>query len=507
MSEKSYYVSSFVWSTISKILSAILGFVSVPLLLGYYGKAEYGLLSIATACNGYMHLLDLGMNTGAVKFYSQWKAEGLTDKIFRVARTNISFYLVIASINTLLLLLLALLGESLFSINHNEFLQLRSCLFILALFCIISWETTVFNQLLIADEKMTFTMQVQCVQTILKGIAVLLVFIADLKVTTYFFYLTAFVALAIIPYAYKCKKNNLIDSLKPAWYWKDFKVVITFSLSIFALSLFQMTATQSRPILLSMFSINGATAVADFRIIEVIPQLIIMIGGTFSGIFLPKTSEMVARNDEVAMHSFAYKWTTYTTIIVSILCFPFILGSKEILSAYVGNEYSYLSKWLIIWCLTVLIQMHTTPGNALVLAHGKTKLLVIVTAISCLISMILNVWLCKYYDVGSAIIAYFLYTITIIGLYYVSFYKKLLRLNRWLLFKCFAKPTLISVIVYAIVLLIPIQLDFAGQINERFAYIIVFIIKSLLWFIPYIILLSLFKIINLKNVIKFKGNM
>ena len=507
MTNKNYYISSFAWSTISKILSALLGFISVPLLLGYYGKTEYGLLSIATACNGYMHLLDLGMNTGAVKFYSQWKAEGLTDKIFRVARTNISFYLVIASINTLLLILLAIFGESLFSISHNEFLQLRSCLFILALFCIISWETTVFNQLLIADKKMTFTMQIQCVQTFLKGIAVLLVFLADLKVTTYFFYITAIVALAIIPYAYKCKKNNLIDSFKPAWYWKDFKVVITFSLSIFALSLFQMTATQSRPILLSMFSINGATAVADFRIIEVIPQFIIMIGGTFSGIFLPKTSEMVARNDEAAMHSFAYKWTTYTTIIVSILCFPFILGSKEILSAYVGNEYSYLSKWLVIWCLTVLVQMHTTPGNALVLAHGKTKLLVIVTAIACLISMILNVWLCKYYDVGSAIIAYFLYTVTIIGLYYVSFYKKLLRLNRWLLFKCFAKPTLISVIVFAIVLLIPIQLDFAGQINERLAYIIVFIIKALLWFIPYIMLLSLFKIIDLKNVIKSKGNM
>ena len=71
-----YYVSSLFWSTLSRILNAVLGFITVPLLLGYYGKAEYGLLSIATACNGYMHLLDLGMNTGAVKFYSQWKAEG-----------------------------------------------------------------------------------------------------------------------------------------------------------------------------------------------------------------------------------------------------------------------------------------------------------------------------------------------------------------------------------------------------------------------------------------------
>lgn len=64
-----YYFSSFFWSTFQKIINAIVGFISVPLLLGYYGKAEYGILGIATACNGYMHLLDLGMNTGAVKFF------------------------------------------------------------------------------------------------------------------------------------------------------------------------------------------------------------------------------------------------------------------------------------------------------------------------------------------------------------------------------------------------------------------------------------------------------
>lgn len=507
MTKNNYYVSSFTWSTISKVLNALLGFISVPLLLAYYGKIEYGLLSIATACNGYMHLLDLGINTGAVKFYSQWKTEGKIDKTYRVARTNITFYMLIASLNILLLIVLALFGEPLFSISHNEFLQLRSCLFILALFCILSWETTVFNQLLIADKQMSFTMQIQCLQAILKGFAVFLAFFVNLSVISYFFYLTAFVALAIVPYAYKCKKDRLIDNFKPAWYWNDFKIVITFSLSIFALSIFQMTATQSRPLLLSVFSIHGASAVADFKIIEVIPQFIIMIGGTFSSIFLPKASEMVAKHEEQAMHIFAYKWTTYTTIIVSIMCFPFMLCSSEVISAYVGTQYSYLSKWLIIWCITVLIQMHTTPGNALVLAHGKTKLLVIVTAVACLFSMLLNIWLCKYYDVGSAIIAYFIYTLIIIGLYYVSFYKKLLGLSRLKLFKSFLRPVLVAVLLFFVVYMIPISIDLFQGLNERIAYILICIIKSVIWFIPYVVLLNLFKIINIKQIIKSNGNL
>lgn len=416
--KNSYYVSSFFWSTLSKVLTAIVGFLSVPLLLGFYGKAEYGILAIATACNGYMQLLDLGMNIGTVRFFSQWRAEGKNELINRVARTNITFYGLIAILNILGLVGLALWGEGLFSVTHEQFLLLRTCLLIIALFSVLSWETTTFNQLLIADKQMAFTMQMQCIITVLKGLLVAMVLLFKLPLTTYFFFLTGVLTLLLIPYIIRCRKYNLINSIRPATYWNDFKVVITFSLSLFLLSLFQSTATQFRPILLSMFAANGATAVTDFRIIEVVPQMIIMIGGTFSGMFLPKTSEMVARKDEKAIKDFAYKWTTMTTIVVACLCFPVMLCTNEILTAYVGASYAHLSVWLLIWTITVLIQMHTTPGNALVLAYGKTKLLVQVTSVACVCSMILNVVLCKYFEVGSAIIAYFLYVCTIIGLYY-----------------------------------------------------------------------------------------
>lgn len=388
--KNSYYVSSFFWSTLSKVLTAIVGFLSVPLLLGFYGKAEYGILAIATACNGYMQLLDLGMNIGTVRFFSQWRAEGKNELINRVARTNITFYGLIAILNILGLVGLALWGEGLFSVTHEQFLLLRTCLLIIALFSVLSWETTTFNQLLIADKQMAFTMQMQCIITVLKGLLVAMVLLFKLPLTTYFFFLTGVLTLLLIPYIIRCRKYNLINSIRPATYWNDFKVVITFSLSLFLLSLFQSTATQSRPILLSMFAANGATAVTDFRIIEVVPQMIIMIGGTFSGMFLPKTSEMVARKDEKAIKDFAYKWTTMTTIVVACLCFPVMLCTNEILTAYVGASYAHLSVWLLIWTITVLIQMHTTPGNALVLAYGKTKLLVQVTSVACVCSILIS---------------------------------------------------------------------------------------------------------------------
>lgn len=501
MASNSYYVNTLSWSVLEKIINALIGFISTPLLLGGYGKADYGILSLATACNGYMHLLDLGMNVGAVRFFSIWLAQDERQKLYHVARTNITFYSIISFINILGLLLLAWFGEPLFSITHSQFVILRSCLYILSFFNLFSWVTTTFNQLLIADKQMAYTMQMKCVMSVLRICLLILVFFWHIDIVAYFGGFTFLVASLVIPFSIKCKRDKLIDSFLPAFYWKEFKPVLLFSLSIFALSLFQMTATQTRPIILGMFSEEGASSVTDFSILSVFPSLVIMIGATFSGIFLPQTSEMVAKNDRKAMEEFAYKWTKFTTIIINILCFPFILGGKDAIVSYVGLEYESLYIWLVIWILTVLCQMHTTPGNALVLAYGRTKLLVTVTAVACIISIVINVVLSKYWGLGagSAIIAYGFYVFVIIGLYYISFYKRLLGLSRKTLFVKFLFPTLVGCIVLFLCYFIPFE-RFIFWDNNRLYYLAMFIIKAITWLIPYLILLFLFKIITIKEI-------
>ena len=406
-----YYVSSFFWNTFQKVLAAFVGFMTVPILLGYYGKEQYGVLSLATACNGYMHLLDLGMNVGAVRFFSLWRKEGDDARINRVARTNITFYGIIAIINALLLLILAAYGEPIFSVSHDQYLQLRDCLIIIASFCILSWGSTTFSQLLVADKQIGYTAKVQSVLTILKLLLIGITLKYHFSLTVYFLILTMLISFIVFPYIQKCIKDKLLDSIRPAYYWSDFKVVFSFSLSIFALSLFQMTATQTRPIVLGIFANNGALVNAEYRIIEVIPQFVIMIAGSFSSIFLPKTTELYATGNQNSINQFAYRWTIITTIIANMLCFPFIIGAKDILSAYVGEEYNYLHYWLIIWLLTTLLQTYSSPLYSLILSCGKTKTVVYTSAVASIISVIVNALLADKFGVGSAVIGYFSYIV------------------------------------------------------------------------------------------------
>lgn len=494
-----YYFSSFFWSTLQKVINAIIGIISVPLLLRYYGVEQYGILSLATACNSYMHLMDLGMNIGAVRYFTLWRTRGEIDKTYRVARTNITFYAILSFVNCFILIILACFCSYIFSLTYEQIYQMQICLLILALFCVFSWGATTFNQLLISDNKIVYTYKVQSLITILKAFLIGFIFIWHISLSWYFFALTAIIALPIIPYWIKCKTLKLIDTCKPGWYWDEFKIVIVFSLSIFALSLFQVTAYQTRPIILGIFSDNATIVNSEYRIIELIPQFVITISGTFSAVFLPKTTELVEKN-KACIDKFVYKWTVWTASLTLCLCVPFILCASEVLSLYVGNQYCYLSKWLVIWIIGTFIQMHTTPANSIIMAIGKTKYLVYTSAFSCILSMIINVLLAKDLGIGSAVIGYSVYIMINISLSYIIYYKKYLNLNIPTVLSSVLQPTLCG--LFSLVIIYICKINIIGQQTDYFSKTELFItvfICGIAWLILFVLLLFSFHIIIYKN--------
>src|SRR6185312_13273659 len=134
MSRIRYFAGSFMWVVIAKISDASVKFFTIPLLLNFFGKDSYGLLILAISTNAYMDLLDLGINTGAIKYFSQWIGEKKYSLIHTVSRTSMSFYLIIGIINSLILLLLATFGKHLFHVTDLQFLVLRKMFLILSVY-------------------------------------------------------------------------------------------------------------------------------------------------------------------------------------------------------------------------------------------------------------------------------------------------------------------------------------------------------------------------------------
>lgn len=497
-----YFIVSFFWSTVSKLFSAVFGFISVPLLLHYFGIENYGILTIAFASNAYMQLMDLGISNGSIKFYSEWKAQGKFDLIERVARTSLSFYLLIGLLNSLLLVSLGIWGESLFAVSAEQFIVLRSIFFIIAITSPISWVSGVFTQLLTANKLIAYNQRIELIFTALKLFIIFITIYSKgyINVVIYFALISTTYIFNSLIYYHKCKKENLIKGFIPKVYWTDFKLVLTYSLALFALSLFQMTATQSRPIILSIFANNAAKTVAEYKIVEVFPMFIISIAGMMTMIFLPRSAELIATNDKVGKEKLAYEGTFYTSLISVLLTFPVLLNVPELLRLYVGVDYLYLTTWIYIMCFTVLIFIHSTPCNSLLLATGRTKEYVFSTMLSCTVSILINILLCKTIGVGASVLGYFVYILMQMSFQYLYVYKYMLGLNPFMVVKSFLRPIMYSIIPFIFVYFVSQYFSITVFGESKLSVLLLVLVKCIFLFSLIFLILEYKKIISVAKI-------
>lgn len=493
-----YYVSSFIWGVLAKVLNAVFGVLSVPLLLSYFKVENYGILTLATSVNAYMHLLDLGMHVGAVKFFSQWIYEKKHLLLDKVVRTSISFYGVIGIINTSVLIVLAIFGRNFFNVTDNQFLLLQKLLLISASFSIVNWLGAVFSQLLTAAQKIAFVHKIMSVSVVCKIALIYVTIYFHLSIELYFVLFSFFLAVLLIPYAILSRRLNLISSLKPCFEWNEFKIVLIYSLSIFALSFFQMCAASSRPIILGMFASTAAVAVAHYNVVQLMPSFILSVNGVLASLLLPKASVIVSQKDDIdKFEKFILNGTKISTILCMSLCLPIILCSKGLLAFVVGSEYIHLSFWLSLAVIAFCFNLPTSVCNSLVLAIGKTKPLICATAILCVLSISLNIILAPQIGMGSAIIAYFVYVITIALYNYFFYYPKLFNIKTSTLIFPMIKPIIFGVIPTILLYMLFHFVDYSAL--NRLQCFGWFLLIGGLWYILYGVLLLIFKEISIKN--------
>lgn len=488
-----YYITSFVWSTICKLLNAGIGFISVPLLIKYFGIDQYGLLNMAVACNAYMQLMDLGMNTGAIKFFSELKEKKDFAKYQRIVHSNFIFYLFLGIINACIFLIMAVWCDIFFNIDATQVVILRRLLFILSVMTIFSWINTVFNQVLISYEKIGFTQQINSVIIILKLFLIICTLNLSLSIYAYYFGQTFLIVMTLFPLGYKCLKNKYIDNLKLKFYWTDFKPVLMYSIGIFVLSLLQMSATQSRPIILSMFADRATTQMAYYKILETMPIFIISIGTTLSNIILPRAAAAITNNKKMEIYKISIQGTTVSTILASLITIPVILNAEELLTLYMGRNYMFLAPLLQVWCFTVLLQIHSSPNYSILVSSGKLRNLVGITAFSCLLSIGINIYLCQIIGIASVVICYLMY-VTINMIYnYAYFYASVINIKKTEILFSFFRPMSISVITGMLVYSVE------ASFNSSFPLYIIIIVRSLVWILLFLLCLNVFKIISIKR--------
>jgi len=429
-----------IWNTMANIVNGIYGFISVPLLIAYFGKSNYGLIGLALSVNVYLNLMDLGLNSTNVRFFSNWIAKGEKDKVGKLFETSMSFYGFIGLLNAIIMFAIGLFSRQIFHLDEEQGNILMHLFFILAISAFISWYTSCFDQLIQANEFVGWTDQIKLLAKLLQCVILVLTLTLKFNIET-FYALTTFSMFIVIPFCvHKIRKLCPYIRFKPHFDKSLFKEVLPYSLNIFSFGIFQFSFYNLRPVFLGL---QGTPSdVTDFRVLNGIASIVMMLGGSFMSVFLPSVTKAVAQKNIAAINHVTYDGTKYISIILCFCSFGVICVTPELLNIYVGPSYSYLSVWLILWLLLMTLA-HNQAISALMLAGTDIRAITYFSVIAAILGLIVCWFGIPHYQVGATVLAYAVYMLVQMSFYYFYYWPRKMNINSWKVFSRSYAPYLI----------------------------------------------------------------
>ena len=472
-------VSGIIWSTLFNIINAAYNFVAVPILIGYFGKSQYGLIGLAMSINVYMRLMDMGFNSTNVRFLSTWLSEHRHEKVQHAFQTSLSFYGTIGLINGLLLLVVSFFTNSIFNVTPEQDVVLKHLLYILSVVAFCNWFSSCFDQLIKATENVAWIQRRQMIPKVLQMLVLAATVLMGFNIDTYYF-LTCLATLSILPMSIgKIRRETPFVKFLPKLHWPTFKEMLPYSMNIFSFSLFQFSFYHLRPVFLGMQ--GTMESVADFRILNGIIGLIHILASAFLPVLLPSTAKVLAHKDKQAYYRVAYDGTKYISIILCFCTFGMMTVGSDTLSLYVGEKYLYLIPWFNLWLICNLIN-HNQAISSLILAGSDIRAISYSSMVASIVGLVSSWLLIPYYQVGGVIIGFAIYGSVQMLFYYLYYWPIKMNINSCrVVYYSFGPYLLLGIIGHFICHLLPrFENHWTDFFVQGIAYAIIYMSACLL---------------------------
>lgn len=466
-----------IWTYANAIITSVYGFISVPLLLNYFGKASFGLIALAMSLNVYLGLMDLGISGTTVRFFSTWLAEDNKEKVKKLFSTSIYFLGCIGLINACILFIFGVYCDRVFDLTTDEVTMLRYLIGILGLNAFFSWATSPFDQIIRSGENVAW-LQKRSLYPISCQIIILILTLSLKWSLPVYFFLSTFSYLFIVPLTIrKIKKTFPYVSFVPKFDKLIFREILSYSISIFSFGIFQFSMLNLRPIILGVQS--GVESVADYKVLAGIVGMVLTVSSCFFSVMLPSSTKAVAQGNKDALDKIVYDGTKYVTIVLSLMIFGGVVVGDSLLRIYVGDSFSNLSIWLIVWLLSLFVQ-HNQPISTIIFAGTNVKPIAYISAFSTLVGLSSGWLLSPIYHVGGVVIGYLLYCISQILFYYIYYWPRVLKINSVRVLFCSFIPPVVAGLISSLVALFALSLFcFDAKVMflvGGFAYVLIFAI-------------------------------
>lgn len=164
-------------SYINIVLQTVINILYVPILLYYVGKSEYGLYQLIGSLIAYFSVMDFGLGSTIVRFYTKYKT--LNDKLNmeNILAISVFAYAIISIFIFIIGIVVYFNMEYIFSDSMNKYeIGLSQDLLLLLLFnLVVSLITTIFRSVINAHEKYFILKGLETITLILQPILIVLI--------------------------------------------------------------------------------------------------------------------------------------------------------------------------------------------------------------------------------------------------------------------------------------------------------------------------------------------
>lgn len=348
-----------VLSYINLALGNLIPLVYTPVMLRMLGQSEYGLYTLAHSVVGYLSLLSFGIGGTIVRYLAKARAKNDKEEEAKIAGLFLKIYSVLAIIVVIAGVAIAKRVDFFFgkTITTAALGKMQYLVLLMAVNTAITFPTSVFSSVIIANERFIFNKLMAMMSSILVpclnlGMLYLGFGSVGMTVTTTIATLLTFIGNASFCYKrigirvnFKKTESGLV------------KEIAGFSAFVFFGEVVNMLYWATDKVLIG--AMIGTHAVAVYNIGATFNGIMQTLGTSVSSLFTPRIVISADNGDETYLNETLIKIGRIQYYIIALILTGFIVFGAQFIELWVGNEYSqaYYVALLVMIPLTIpLIQ-------------------------------------------------------------------------------------------------------------------------------------------------------
>lgn len=379
-------------------LNTLIGLLYTPFMLRMLGQSEFGLYSLAASVIAYLTVLDLGFGNAIVRYTAKYRAEGKQEEQYEMFGMFFLLYLFISALAFILGVLLVANVDCLFDTHMtvDEMGKMRLMLLLMAFNLAFTFPMSIWGAIITAYENFVFQKIINIARILLNPIVmiVLLLFgykaVAMVVVTTFFN-----VATLVINWIY-CKRKLHVRLRFTHFKWGFLKEVSIYSFWIFLNAIMDRIYWSTGQFVLGIF--QGAAVVAVYAVAIQLHNLYIMFSTAISGLFLPKVTAMVTRNEDSKVISDLFIRTgRIQFIVIAFVLAGFIIFGRQFIQLWAGEGYENAYWISLLFFIPLTVPLIQNLGITILQARNEMKFRSTLYVIIAIASLGLSIPMAKSY--------------------------------------------------------------------------------------------------------------